>query len=104
MSDILWLLAEHFPGWLLFFAMAICVLVGGFAALLIGSVRWWWVKKTRMPGLWTRERAQYLAQIGRLKREAAVKDEESNRLKTAAYGTVVMEFRSAVLTTGGKNG
>ena len=96
MSDIVYMLAEHYPGWLLWLLMCLCAGAGLFVAWTIGSVRWWYIKKTRLPQLWKQERAQYLAKINRLEREGALKDEEISRLKTAAFGTVVMEFRSAI--------
>ena len=96
MYDFFLNLSNTYPAWLLFFAMTTCIFVGGFISFMLGSVRWWWIKRTRMPELWKSERAGYLAEIDRLKSEALVKDEAINRLKTAAFGQVVMEFRGAV--------
>ena len=96
MADLLYDLGIHNSSLLVWFLIVISCATGFAGAAFLGSVRWWWIKHTRLPQLWRHERAQYLAKINRLQREAALKDAEIDRLKTTAFGTVVMEFRSAV--------
>jgi hypothetical protein len=93
MIDVIYLLGDHYSTWLLAFAMSVCVLVGAIFAFFLGSVRWWWVKKTRLPTLWKNERRAYLARIASLEHTQATMQEEIDRLKTAAYGSVLVEFR-----------
>jgi hypothetical protein len=63
---------------------------------MVGSLRWWYIRRTRLPQMWKNERRAYLSRIAQMERDRVTMQEEIDKLKTAAFGTVVMEFRTAV--------
>jgi hypothetical protein len=96
MNDFLWDIGLYYPGWLEIFRAVFYVGVGVFIGLVLGSVRWWWIKRTRLPLMWNTAREEYEREIAHWKGECDKLDVENGRLSTAAYGSVVMQFRSAV--------
>jgi hypothetical protein len=95
LSDLLYDLGLHASPWLTAFLIAVFALTGFALAAVIGSVRFWYVKRTRLPQLWTEERAELMGEIRRLTAALKKAQDENNRLKTAAYGQVITVFRSA---------
>jgi hypothetical protein len=97
MSDWLWNLGLYHPDWLAVFRMAVYVGIGVLVGLMIGSIRWWWIKRTRLPQMWHHAREEYEQEIAHWKHECNKLETENGRLATAAFGQVVMQFRSAAL-------
>ena len=97
MYDLLFHLSNFYPAWLIIFFMSVSVIVGAFVALSIGSFRWWYVKRTRMPQLMRSARAVYEAEIADLRRRNKNLWDRLQRAQTAAYGQVIIQFRDKVV-------
>ncbi len=96
MYDILFNLSANYPAWLIAFMVVISAIVGGFIAYSVGSFRWWYVKRTRLPFVMREARTAYEAEIASLKAKNKDLWERLQKAQTAAYGEVVMTFRSAI--------
>jgi hypothetical protein len=96
MYDLLFNLSANYPAWLIAFMIAFSVLVGIFGGAMIMSVRWAWVRKTRLPRLWRDARAAYEREIATLKAENLDLWEQLQKAQSAGYGKVIFELRKAV--------
>ena len=95
MTDLLYYVFNRSPGVFdIIFYILLCGLTF-FATAVLGSVRWWFVRRTRLPAMWKKEREVYEAEIKALKAEVERLSEELSRAQTAAFGEVVMTFRTA---------
>jgi hypothetical protein len=96
MYDLIFFLGSNYPGWLLWGMMVFATCIGLFAAFMIGSVRWWYAKKTRLPSLWKEARKSYEEEIARLKVENIELAKRLSRAETVAHGTLIMRFEEAI--------
>ncbi len=94
--EFLYYVFFHTPGVITTVFYALVLILAVFFTLVFGSFRWWWVKRTRLPEMWKRQREEYEDQIKALRLEVDRLEEENGRLKTAAFGEVIMTFKAAV--------
>jgi hypothetical protein len=96
MMDLLWFLGLHHPGFVDVVRIVIASLFGAFIALIVGHVRWWWIRRTRLPAMWKQARAEYENEIASLKTANEILQEKLHRAETAAFGETTISFRHAV--------
>jgi hypothetical protein len=97
MNEFMYYTFLHAPGIFDMVFYCLLFLIGALAAMIFGSLRWWWIKRTRLPEMWRRQRKEYEKQIEDLSNYADRLLEENNRLRTVAHGRLHMTFESALI-------